>query len=147
VSRYFVDTSALVKRYVKETGSLWMNYNVFDAAQAVIISRLTAVEMVSALARRHREKTISLTDFAKMRGAFLSHVDREYIAINLVKSIITDAQALLARHELRALDAIQLASALKAYRTQMLTFITADTRLLTAAAAEGLPTDDPNLHP
>ncbi len=53
---------------------------------------------------------------------------------------------------LRAYAAIQLASALESNDRLLadalppLTFVSADQRLLTAASAEGLATEDPNLH-
>lgn len=60
---------------------------------------------------------------------------------------------LLERHPLRAYDAVQLASALESNQLFLtdaaitLTFVSADQRLLTAAIAEGLAVEDPNLYP
>ncbi|MDZ4766916.1 MAG: hypothetical protein SGI73_20445 [Chloroflexota bacterium] len=53
------------------------------------------------------------------------------------------------RYPLRTLDALQLASALVAtnFLPDAPIFISADLKLLAAASAEGLPTDDPNAHP
>jgi len=54
---------------------------------------------------------------------------------------------------LRAYDAVQLASALRANRALQaarlpsLLFLSADDRLITAATHEGLATDNPNSHP
>lgn len=69
-------------------------------------------------------------------------------------TIIADrAGELLDRHPLRAYDAIQLASALRineVLTTANLsspTFLSADNKLLAVAAAEALPTDNPNDHP
>lgn len=64
-------------------------------------------------------------------------------------SVLVAARNLTITHPLRALDAIQLASALHASTTlnTLLTFITADKNLLAAATAEGLTTDDPTAHP
>jgi len=69
--------------------------------------------------------------------------------IELDNRVLAMARRLLIRHPLRTLNAIHLAGALEAKRLLSIqpTFISADTRLLTAAAAEGLPTDDPNAHP
>jgi len=56
------------------------------------------------------------------------------------------------RYPLRAYDAVQLASAIfarsgmQAAGASPLSFLSADTRLLTAAQAEGFVTDNPNLH-
>ena len=67
-------------------------------------------------------------------------------------AIVARAQDLASAHLLRAYDAVQLASALESNARLLiagsspLTFVSADTRLLTAAAAEGLATEDPNSH-
>ncbi len=60
------------------------------------------------------------------------------------------AENLLELYALRAYDSIQLASALESNARLVfaglpaITFVSADTRLLTAAAIEGLATDDPS---
>jgi hypothetical protein len=61
---------------------------------------------------------------------------------------------LLARsHGLRAYDAVQLASAIDIQRDHRdaglapVTLVSADRDLNAAATAEGLPVEDPNLHP
>jgi predicted nucleic acid-binding protein len=62
---------------------------------------------------------------------------------------IIAARNSIARYPLRALDAIQLASAVQAVQllSVAVTFASADQNLLAAAAAEGFSTDDPNAHP
>ncbi len=59
MSFYFLDTSALIKHYVYEVGSSWLEATVFKpAGNMLLISRITVVEMRSALARRKREASI-----------------------------------------------------------------------------------------
>lgn len=65
-----------------------------------------------------------------------------------------DTSALIKRYvQVRAYDAVQLASAitanraLHAARRSRLTFVSADDRLVKAAAAEGVIVDNPNDHP
>ena len=66
--------------------------------------------------------------------------------------VLDRARRVLEQHPLRAYDAVQLASGLVANDVLLaaaippLTFLSADTRLLNAAALEGLTTDDPNLY-
>jgi predicted nucleic acid-binding protein len=56
---YFFDTSALVKRYVTETGSAWIRSTASPGAGNVIfIAQITPVEVVSALVRRERDGSI-----------------------------------------------------------------------------------------
>ena len=65
------------------------------------------------------------------------------------ETIIAEASNIAAKYPLRALDSVQLTCGLLAARSinQPLTFVSADNNLLTAATAEGLATDNPNLHP
>jgi len=48
---YFVDSSALVKRYISEIGSPWV-LNLFDPAlnNDILIAGITSVEIVAAIA-------------------------------------------------------------------------------------------------
>jgi hypothetical protein len=61
------------------------------------------------------------------------------------------AVELIGRCRLRAYDAIQVATAVVINQTQSglppLSFVSADDELLLAARAEGLATENPNLHP
>lgn len=84
-----------------------------------------------------------------MLNNFLRHLDKRYQVIELNDNLFDEARRLLIKHPLRALDALQLASALQAAKVLGIQpiFISADTRLLAAATAEGLAVDDPNLHP
>lgn len=144
-----MDTSALFKRYIPETGSGWVQ-NLADpkSNHTIIIARLTTAEFIATLTRRQRDKQININQFNTLRRAFLYEVENRYIVINLNKDVIAGAHDLLISHPLRTLDAIQLAAGLKAAQTfPSLTFLSADNRLLAIAAAEGLPSDDPNLHP
>jgi uncharacterized protein len=146
----FADTSALVKRYVPEVGSAWME-QWFDPANGhlVIISEITIVELVSALARRHREASIPSADFLHLRSDFLLHADHEYLVMTLQSTLLIRAQQLVTTRPLRTLDAIQLASALECAQvlgTQPL-LLSADRNLLNIAILEGLVIDDPHAHP
>ncbi|WP_201789158.1 type II toxin-antitoxin system VapC family toxin [Scytonema hofmannii] len=50
---YFLDSSALVKRYVPETGSAWIRaISDLNTGNSLIIARITWVEVRSAIARR-----------------------------------------------------------------------------------------------
>ena len=50
---YYLDTSALIKHYVAESGSAWLDSAVFQSDDVLILtSRVTMVEAWSAPARR-----------------------------------------------------------------------------------------------
>jgi predicted nucleic acid-binding protein len=134
--RYF-DASAITKRYVRERGSVRVRRLLFSDAAAT--SRLSQVEIVSALMRRSRERALS---DAKRESA-LAMLDDDLSAMLVVElspAVTERASRLLRRHVLRAGDAIQLASALhlRDELQEEIGFIVFDERLAAAAAAEGL---------
>ena len=134
----YVDTSALVKRYVHEAG----RRDVLRLLRScdVVTSAIAPLELRSALRRRLSEGTLDEERVAEIlkRAA----TDREFWAlIEVSSSVLAAAETIVATHSLRALDAIHVASArLFASRIGVpdLAFVSADTRQTTAAAAAGL---------
>jgi predicted nucleic acid-binding protein len=150
LSLLFIDTSALAKRYLVEAGAPWVGHLTHPAAgNVIIISDVTTVEMSSLLARRVREGTLPQASATLLLNAFLQHAAREYLSVPLDSHVLAQARSLVGKHPLRTLDAIQLASALRAsiILGEPLSFITSDPNLLIAATAEGLSADDPLAHP
>jgi predicted nucleic acid-binding protein len=148
---FYADSSVLVKRHVAEVGSLWVK-NLCNPNQSheIITSRLSTVEVVGALNRRVREGTIATSDYPQLRDDFLALCRQRYQLIQATNPVLARARLLLERHTLRSYDALHLATALVtndrliATHLAALAFIAADARLLAAATAEGLPTDNPN---
>jgi uncharacterized protein len=76
-----------------------------------------------------------------------------YQIVELTAPIVEQTKSLLEHHQLRAYDAVQLASALLAQDVLRsaglppLILLSADDRLNAAASAEGLAVDNPNDHP
>jgi hypothetical protein len=150
VSVLFLDTSALAKNYISERGSIWVESLLQPASgHVIIISQLSTVEFIATLARLQREGQLSKADAQLLQGALLSDCDRAFLSVDLSDSVIVRARSIVAAHPVRALDALHVACALEAAALLSVTpiFVSADIRQLSAAAAEGLPTDDPNLHP
>lgn len=154
MSSYFLDSSAVVKRYLPEVGTPWVR-QLCDPASgaAIIVGAITAVEVAAALAARHRAAAgIAATAHDNALALFLRHYGDEYAIVDLDRGIIAQAIALPQRRRLRGYDAVQLATALAADRALRaagltpLIFVAADRDLLTAARAEGLAVDDPHLH-
>ncbi len=154
VNAYFLDSSALVKRYVPETGSAWVQA-LADVATGnlLIIARITWVEVLSALARRQRDGSLSAPDVDLIIQRFRFDLNNQYQVVELDRALAESAGQLINQYPLRAYDAIQLASVLRIQPTfatatsTSLVFLTADDRLLTIAQAAGLVTDNPNNHP
>jgi hypothetical protein len=58
---FFCDSSAIVKRYVKEIGTPWVLSLVAPAAgNRIYVARITSVEVVSAVTRRQRGGNFTL---------------------------------------------------------------------------------------
>ena len=151
---YFVDSSALVKRYVQETGTSWVRGITRRRPSTVIyIARITAVEVPCAIARRRKGRTLTPRRASSILRRFRQHLDGRYTVAEVTIPLLDDAMRLGIKHALCAYDAVQLAVALEVNRFHQaggsgpVTLVSADQALNTAAAAEGLAVDDPNAHP
>lgn len=135
----FFDASALVKRYVREPESARVQ-SLLDEGGAVV-SRLTEAEVSSALARRHRDGSITTSDYVTAVSALRADLGVLHV-IELTPSVVSKVHSLLRDHPLRAADALQLASclAIGGRLGEKLEFVCFDDRLTRAAAAEGLRT-------
>jgi predicted nucleic acid-binding protein len=151
---YFVDTSALAKRYILETGSAWLRGLINQTTgNKVFIVRTTAIEMIAAISRREIGGSLNSADAAAARLVFRADLASEYQVVELSATLANLAMHLAERHGLRGYDAIQLAAALEvntlrtSFGSPPITLLSSDTELNTAAKAEGLACDDPNAHP
>jgi uncharacterized protein len=150
----YIDTSALVKRYVAEVGSAWVRRMVARPVHHVLYTAaLTEVEVRSALQRLVREGRLDTAQAQRLTQRVTQHFTRRYQLIRITRTVVTQAGMLLERHPLRAYDAVQLACALTVrdgmHRRGMLPplFVAADDALLAAAVAEGFVVDNPLQHP
>jgi predicted nucleic acid-binding protein len=151
---YFVDSRALVKRYIREIGSTWV-LSLFDPAlnNDVLIAAIAGVEIVTTVTRRARGGTISASDATAGCIQFRSDLHSEYQVVEITENIINSAMALAETLGLRGYDAVQLAAGLEinalciASSLPPLTFVSADNELNTAAASEGLLIENPNDYP
>lgn len=137
----FLDSSALVKRYADESDS----YLVRDVSEPIFASDLATVEVPAALWRKCRMSEIPAPAAQSLCRRFLADVSpsspsRCAVLMKVSEEILHGAIDLVARHPLRAYDAVQLASALSASRLMGgCLFGCFDQQLSTAAAIEGLP--------
>jgi predicted nucleic acid-binding protein len=125
-----------VKRYVDEAGSPLVRDLL--ASHAVVTSRLSEVEVASALARRRREGSLARRDLDRALAALLTDMG-SIAVVELTGEVAQTAIALLARHPLRTGDSVQLASCLYLRRhIEDVRFLAYDARLNDGARAEGL---------
>ncbi|MCC7535049.1 MAG: type II toxin-antitoxin system VapC family toxin [Deltaproteobacteria bacterium] len=134
----YLDTSALVKLYVREHGSTVVRRRL-DAAPAVATSRVAYPEARAAFARRRREGALSPRGLARC----VSRLDADlaaFVVVELDAPIAHRAGEIAAARALRGFDAIHVASALAlaALTGSSVAFVSFDARQAAAATAEGL---------
>jgi uncharacterized protein len=150
VAVYLLDTSALVKRYVAETGSTWV-CELTDPAQEneIVVAKLCGPEAISAFVR----KSPPVPNLSVVLADFRFDYRKQYHRAALTNAVNATAMRLAESHRLRGYDAVQLATAVELHREGVaavlppLTFVSADNALNAAAMKELLIVDDPHAHP
>ena len=123
----YFDTSALVKRYVKEEGS--PRVRVLFKRYRFLSSAITPLELVSALCRRRATGELAEKDYR----AILSRMEKDRAYWELIEvspRVLERAEELIQQAALRTLDAIHIASALMFQSASgiRVPFITGDAR-------------------
>lgn len=133
----YLDTSAMVKLYIEETGRDTVKAEV-QSAETVVTSTVTWAEACSTFARALREGRIQEDAHQRMLDALAQDWPR-FTTLGVVDSLSRHAGTLAREYALRGFDAIHLASALYADRTvgsvRLLAF---DDRLMVAARNAGI---------
>ena len=132
----FWDSSALVPLVADETTTEILSAIAFDDPD-IVVSPITPVEVDSAVWRKARQMR---DDVARQRShRRLAALRSQWRVVEDYREILEEARNMVARHGLRAADAIQLASAMVTRGGAVLTLVTRDEELATAARAEGFP--------
>lgn len=154
MAAFFFDSSGVVKRYVSERGSNFVDGSAdLKSGNVVLLSRITRVEVAAAIARRLKSRSITATDAQNTLLAFQHDLTNNYFTVEVAPVLLSIAAGLATKHALRGYDAVQLAAALEtndegiANGLPPLTIVSADTDLNTAARAEGLNVENPNNYP
>ncbi len=154
ISAYYLDSSGIVKRYVKETGSAWVAVIADPASKnEILTSLMSGAEVVAAICKSGRTGSITPQDVAKALATFKSEFRSNFTVINVSDQIIDQAMTLAEKHGLRGYDSVQLATALELNTDRALAnasplfFVSGDNKLNAAAQAEGLLVENPNNYP
>jgi predicted nucleic acid-binding protein len=141
---FFVDTSALFKRYQLEKGSALVSQLLEESAEPVFISSITIVEIISNLKRLCEiDKITTEEQFIKQRTFFYQDIGALDITIlDVSAEDIIKAEDLILKRYMKPVDSIQLAIALNLKRDNV-TFVSSDRRLCKISAEEGLDTLTP----
>ncbi|HSK74681.1 MAG TPA: type II toxin-antitoxin system VapC family toxin, partial [Pyrinomonadaceae bacterium] len=109
---FFCDSSAIVKRYINETGSAWLEALTDPSSgNRIYVARITFVEVISAITRREKGLHLSATDADTARLAFEQDFLNIFRKVEISEDLINEAAKLAKKQALRGYDAIQLAAA------------------------------------
>ena len=99
---YFLESSAVVKRYAQETGSAWIALLTDpQAGHHFYLARITAVEVVAAVARRQRGGAFSAADAAAALADFADDLTHQYRQVDITSRLITQGIELAKTYALR----------------------------------------------
>ena len=106
----YLDTSALVKRYVTEYGSN-ETIELARRAETVATSLISRTELAAAIAKAVRAGLLTAVSGRQAQDIFLSHWPF-FMRIPVTEALVSRADTLAWDYALRGYDAVQLASAL-----------------------------------
>ena len=131
----YLDSSSFAKRFLDEAGSDKVEAACAEAT-ALGLSVLCVPEIVSALSRRRRERTLTRSQYNSVKRRLIQDV-RDADIINLTTSVVGSSISVLEASPVRALDALHVACALE-WGADL--FVTSDKQQLNAANRAGLKT-------
>lgn len=111
---FYLDTSALVKRYKTEEGSEMVDnlYDNLPSGNSLAISFLTVLEFVSAIGRLLKGGIISDEEFRDTLSTFSQEVE-PFLIRSVDDKIVADALTYVTKHGLKPADSIQLATVIE----------------------------------
>ena len=134
----YLDTSALVKRYLIEPGTADVE-TLVQQADGVGTSLLTRAEVSATLAKAVRMNWVNQSEADRFRQQFYSHWPAFHV-IQVTEAVVALADTLAWEQGLRGYDAVHLAAALTWQEAlgEPVTVATYDRQLWLAAQTTGL---------
>src|SRR5262249_30498323 len=145
VRHFYMDASALTKRYAPEPGTPLIHYLFGQASDRLYLLNLGFAEVAWSLVRKKNTGRISTTLLSQALVNLWAEIIHDSSVTKVVpdNTLVSAALPLIDVHSLNATDAVMLRSALD-YAGQLrsigddLVLVASDQRLLRAAQAEGL---------
>jgi predicted nucleic acid-binding protein len=143
----YLDASALVKRYVAETGTVEVSQSIV-AAEAVGTSIISRAETIAALAKAVRVGVLD-HEAASTAARVFRDEWQSFIRIQATETLIARADSLAWELGLRGYDSVHMASAITWHESmdQELHLVTFDRQLWEAAKRRGVKTIPEDLSP
>ena len=137
----FCDTSALVKKYIIETGSDKFE-KILNKADNVFVSAITEIETISTFKRLLIENAIDEEDYDLLINEF--EIDYQYFSIISFDGLISkNAIKLIDKYQLKTLDSIQLGTAIY-LKGEIDFFVACNEKLIKAALKEDIKILNPH---
>lgn len=132
---YFLDTSALVKRYRYEIGTETIDEILQDNGSTIIISSISICEVYRAIHRHLRMKRINKEDFEMAIDQFYTELHSQRLEmVESSRDILFHANHLIFSYNISVNDAIILGSAMSvSYRNPIFVCADINSGLLNAA--------------
>lgn len=141
-STYYFDSSALVKRYIKETGSAVIE-SIFHKQLQCFTTGLTYCELYACFGRLLRMDYLTKKQLTGLSQAFETDW-QQMTVVELTRELRERVPKIVATAALKGADIVQLCAALiAAEMREGLIFVAADLPLLNAARKQGLSVLDP----
>lgn len=141
----YLDSSALVKRYIEEEGSDKVNA-LLQQEPVAAASRLAYPEILAAITRRHKAGDIETPAFERVRRIFKADW-ASLVVVEMRAEVFRFVDRIIERHALKGADSVHLSTALwlKEVMKEDVVFVASDMELLKAAEAEKLKIVNPQL--
>jgi len=145
---FYLDSSAIVKRYCEEKGSKFVDtFYEYERNRDTRFysSRHTLAEVDSSIQRRFHQNLLNREEASATIKAFLQESLSSINFIDIDNILLYRAIALMGKYKLRSGDSIQLSAAMEVYfiHGNNLHFISSDHHLNETARCEGINVIDP----
>jgi predicted nucleic acid-binding protein len=140
----YADSSALVKRYVKEAGSVRLA-EILSFSDVVATSKLAFPELLSVFARKRRSRELSEKSFRATVRRFEEDW-KDFLVVDFHDDLLPLIKTLVVKYALKGADSVHLSSALWLSESSRMSvvFSASDEQLLKAARAERLEVFHPD---
>lgn len=115
MSAFYLESSALIKRYSIETGSRFVVKLMQPSSKnRLYLVKITEVEVCAALTRKRKGLTMTAAAATKSIVRFRRNFAARFVKSDITDALINNAIHLSDLYTLRGYDAVQLAAALEA---------------------------------
>ena len=134
----YLDSSAFVKRYLKEEGTDALTL-IISKGKMIATSKLTFPELISAFMRKQRTGEVTKKSLETALETFEADWDKIFV-VEFHDELLPKIKLLIGKYPLKGGDAVHLSSALWLQQTvkEKVTFVASDEGLLRAARSEKL---------